>query len=64
MIRSIRNKALKRFFETGKSDKLSIQGAANIDRLGRILLVLDAAGKPDDLNLPGFHFHGLAGEER
>lgn len=64
MIRSIRNKALKRYFETGKSDKLPVQGAANIARLGRILLALDAASKPDDLNLPGFHFHGLEGEER
>ncbi|CAO3440470.1 type II toxin-antitoxin system RelE/ParE family toxin [Azospirillum endophyticum] len=61
MIRTIQNKALRRFFETGKADKLPIQGAANIARLGRILLALDAAGKPEDLNLPGFYFHGLEG---
>lgn len=59
MIRTIQNKVLRRFFETGKADKLSIQGAANIARLGRILLTLDAAGKPGDLNVPGFSLHRL-----
>ncbi len=60
MIRTIQNKALRRYFETSKADKLPVQGAA-IARVGRILLVLDAATKPEDMNLPGYHFHGLEG---
>lgn len=60
MIRTIQNKALRRHFETGKADKLPVQGAA-IARVGRILLALDAATKPEDMNLPGYHFHGLEG---
>lgn len=63
MIRSIRNKPLRQFFETGKADKLAVQGAA-VARVGRILRALDAATKPEDLNLPGYHFHGLEGEPR
>jgi proteic killer suppression protein len=28
----------------------------------RVLSALDTATAPDDLNLPGFHFHALAGD--
>lgn len=63
MIRSMRSKPLRQFFETGKSGKLPVQGAA-VARTGRILAALDAATKPEDMNLPGFYFHGLEGEGR
>jgi proteic killer suppression protein len=61
MIRSFRSKPLQRFFQTGKTDKLAVQNTA---RVGRILRALAAAAKPDDMNLPGYYFHGLEGEAR
>ncbi len=59
MIRSFRNKALRRFAETGDASKLSVR---NVDRISRILRVLMEAKHPDDLDLPGFKFHRLKGE--
>ena len=61
MIRSFRSKPLKQFAATGKADKLPVP---NIARIRRILIALDAASKPDDLNLPGFGFHGLNGKPK
>ena len=61
MIRSFRSKALRRFAERGDASKLSFQ---NPDRIRRILARLDAAMKPDDMDLPGFRFHGLKGKDR
>ncbi|MDX2141995.1 MAG: type II toxin-antitoxin system RelE/ParE family toxin [Rhodospirillaceae bacterium] len=61
MIRSFRSKALRAYFETGKPRGLSVQNAA---RVRRILLVLDAATRPEGMNLPGYWFHALHGERR
>jgi proteic killer suppression protein len=61
MIRSFRSKALRRFAERGDASKLSVQ---NPDRIRRILGRLDAAMKPEDMDLPGFRFHGLKGKDR
>jgi len=61
VIRTIRSKPLRGFFETGKASGLSVK---NVERVGRILRALDDAKKPEDTNLPGFHFHGLRGEPR
>lgn len=61
MIRTFRNKSLRHFFETGNAGKLPVQNAA---RVGRILRALMVATKPEDMNLPGYYFHGLEGEER
>ena len=36
----------------------------NPDRIRRILLALNTAKSPDQLNLPGFRFHALKGQER
>lgn len=58
MIRSFRHKGLRRFAEAGDGRKLSVSNHA---RIRRILLALDAAQKPEDLNLPGFGFHQLTG---
>ena len=57
MIKSIRHKHLKSLWETGKS-------RINAQLHMRILLrldALDAASKPEDMNLPGFDFHHLKG---
>jgi toxin HigB-1 len=58
MITSFKHKGLRDFFETGLDRRLSVP---NSGRIRRILLALDAASRPDDLNLPGFRFHALAG---
>lgn len=36
----------------------------NPDRIRRILARLDAAMKPEDMDLPGFRFHGLKGRNK
>ena len=58
MIRSFLSKPLADLFHTGKTSKIDA-------RLHKRLLIrldrLDTAEKPEDMNLPGFDFHGLKG---
>jgi toxin HigB-1 len=61
VIRSFRSKALRAFAETGDTRKLSVPGAG---RVRQILLALDGATVPEDMNLPGLRFHGLKGERK
>lgn len=61
MIRSFRSKALKRFAATGDATKLSVQ---KVDRVRRILLLLDAATAPSKMDIAGFRFHALKGESK
>lgn len=61
MIGSFRSKALKRFYETGDRSKLSIP---NVSRLERILEQLDEAAEPEQMNTPGWRFHGLKGKDK
>ena len=61
MIKSFRSKALQRFFETGKARGLSVQ---DDKRIARILRALEAASRPEDMNLPGYRFHGLVGRDK
>ena len=61
MIRSFRHKGLQRFFEKGS--KAGIQ-AGHADRLRLILAHLDAAIRPEDMDLPGLRLHGLSGRRR
>ena len=61
MIRSFRSKALRRFVEQGDASKLSVP---NIRRVETILARLDGAMVPEDLNLPGYRFHGLKGKDK
>lgn len=61
MIRSFRHRGLKRFFE--ESDRRSLD-ANQVDRIRRILDRLDAAVRPEDMNLPGYKFHGLKGDRK
>ena len=61
MILSFRSRALKRYWERDDVSKLPP------DRLERIMMILDrlnAAAKPDDLNLPGLGFHKLSGTSK
>jgi proteic killer suppression protein len=61
VIRSFRHKGLERFFS--KSERRGID-ATQAERIRRILDRLDAAVQPEDLNLPGFGFHGLKGNRK
>jgi proteic killer suppression protein len=61
VIRSFRNRALRRYFEAGDPSGLSVP---NVARVGRMLRALDAATRPEQLNLPGFYWHALRGDAR
>jgi toxin HigB-1 len=61
MIRSFRSKALKRLAEQGDASKLSV---SNVRRVETIIARLDGAMAPEDLNLPGYRFHGLKGKDK
>jgi proteic killer suppression protein len=61
VIRSFRSKALRRFAGRGDASKLSLQ---NPDRIRRILLALDAAKLPDQMNVPRLRFHPLRGRDK
>jgi proteic killer suppression protein len=59
VIRSFRNKALRRYAESGDASRLSVP---NVRRLARLLNQLQNAARPEDMNLPGYRFHGLKGD--
>ncbi len=61
MIRSFRSKALRRFAEQGDASKLSVPNAGRIER---ILEQLDGATQPEEMNAPGYRFHGLKGQDK
>lgn len=61
MIRSFRHKGLDRFFR--KSDRSGID-AQQAKRIRTRLDRLDAAVKPEDMNLPGYKFHDLKGDRK
>jgi proteic killer suppression protein len=61
MIATFRSKALKAFWEHGESRRLPIENHA---RVRRQLLAIDAASKPEDVNVPGYRFHGLNTEPK
>lgn len=59
MIKLIRHRGLKRFYE---SDDLRGLNAEYAEKIATILAQLDRATKPDDMALPGFKLHPLKGE--
>lgn len=61
MIRGFRHKGLERYFTA--SERKGID-AKQEPRIRRILDRLDAATKPEDMNLPGYQFHGLKGDRK
>lgn len=58
MIKRWKHKGLKNFFEHGSMKGIQ---PGHQKRLTMILQRLNAALKPDDLNLPGMQFHSLTG---
>ncbi len=61
MILNFKHKGLERFFGKGSYRGIPPQHA---DRLERMLDRLDAALRPEDMNLPGYRFHALKGERK
>ena len=59
MIRSWKHKALKNFYLSG--EKTGIIGE-HTERIKMILQLLNAATRPEQLNLPGLKFHRLKGK--
>jgi toxin HigB-1 len=57
MIRNFRHKGLERFFTKSNRSKIDAKQA---DRIRRMLDRLDAAVRPEDMNLPDYGFHVLA----
>jgi proteic killer suppression protein len=61
MIKRIRHKGLKRFYESGDTRGINAQHAAWL----RILLTsLDAAAKPVGMNNPAYGLHPLKGDRK
>ena len=58
MIRSFRHKGIEKFFLTGSKAGIQPRHAA---RLNVQLTVLNAATRPEHMNVPGWKFHALAG---
>ncbi len=61
MIKGFRHKGLSRFFSKGDYRSIPAQHAA---RLERQLDRLDAASRPEDMDLPGYRFHALKGDRK
>lgn len=61
MIRRIKHRHLKRLYERGDQSGFN---AHDIKRLRQILSRLQAADAPEELDLPGLHFHQLRGDRR
>lgn len=59
MIKSFRHKGLKRFHETGSTTGIQ---AAHARRLRQILVMLDNAAGPADMDAPGLRLHSLKGD--
>lgn len=60
MIKSFRHKGVQRFFETGSRAGIQSKHAA---RLGRMLLALNRANRPEYMDLPGWYLHPLKGAD-
>lgn len=56
MVATFKSKALKLFWLKGDASKLP---AFSLPRITIYLTALEAATKPEDLDLPGYYFHRL-----
>jgi toxin HigB-1 len=56
-----RHQGLEEICRTGKTRRI---GADHIAKCEPILQLLEVAGKPEDMNVAGFRFHGLQGRPK
>jgi len=61
MIKSFKHKGLKKLFESGHTSGVNPQ---HVERLRRILALLETAETVDDMDLPGLNLHNLKGDRR
>ena len=61
MIRSFRHCGLKHMYERHDPSRV---GTGIADRMRLVLADLDSAGKPSDLDLPGYRLHPLKGNPK
>jgi len=61
LIETIKHKGLRRLYE--KNDRSGIR-ADLVEKVQKILSVLEAANGPEDVALPLFRFHSLTGDRR
>lgn len=59
MIKSIRNKTLRRYWTRGQAKGLNADWT---QRVRRVLAALEAAEQPEQMNYPGSRFHPLLGD--
>ncbi len=60
MIRTFRHRGLKQLYERDDSSRV---GANLANRIATALADLDEAGKPSDLDMPGYRLHPLKGRQ-
>jgi proteic killer suppression protein len=61
VIGGFRHKGLEELYLSGKTRRI---GASKTRKCARILQLLEAAARPEDLNIAGFRFHRLQGSEK
>jgi proteic killer suppression protein len=61
MIGSFRHKGLQELYLTGKTRRI---GAEYVRKCVRILQLLEVTAQPEDMNIAGFRFHGLKGNQQ
>jgi proteic killer suppression protein len=61
MIKSFKHKGLKKLFESGHTSGVNPE---HVERLRRILALLETAETIDDMDLPGLNLHNLKGKRR
>lgn len=61
MILTFRHRGLERFFRKGDHRGILAKSEARTERM---LDRLDAAAKPEDMNIPGYKFHRLTGDRK
>jgi proteic killer suppression protein len=61
VVGSFRHKGLEEIYRAGTTRRI---GADRIRTCVRILGLLEAAGRPEDMNIEGFRFHGLQGSPK
>lgn len=61
MIRTFRQRGLKRLFQDGDASKVR---ADQLKRIADVLAHLDAALHPVDVDLPGYRLHALKGDRK
>ena len=59
VIEGFRHRGLKRLFEKGEAKGIHPDC---VEKVENILLVLNRARSPEDMNLPGFRLHRLKGD--